>query len=150
MKKSLFTLITILSLLTSCSQYTKLQKTSDVECRYEAAKEYFVSGKYGHASSLLEDLITIFKGHRNGEESLYMLAMCYYHSGDYETASQYFKTYYTTYQRGVYTEAARFHCGNGLFYTYLFFICVWIKAQTPLRSVCSAKASSAYSRSSAI
>jgi hypothetical protein len=41
MKKSLFTLITILSLLTSCSQYTKLQKTSDVECRYEAAKEYF-------------------------------------------------------------------------------------------------------------
>ena len=115
MKKSLFTLITILSLLTSCSQYTKLQKTSDVECRYEAAKEYFVSGKYGHASSLLEDLITIFKGHRNGEESLYMLAMCYYHSGDYETASQYFKTYYTTYQRGVYTEAARFHCGKSLF-----------------------------------
>ena len=115
MKKSLYTLITALSLLTSCSQYNQLQKTSDVECRYEAAKEYFVSRKYGHAASLLEDLITMFKGHRNGEESLFMLAMCYFESGDYETASQYFKTYYTTYQRGVYTETARFFCGKSLF-----------------------------------
>lgn len=102
-------------LLASCSQYNNLLKTNDVECRYEAAKAYFISRNYAKAAPLLEELISVLKGNRNGEESLFMLAMCYYESGDYETSSQYFKTYYTTYQRGVYNELARFYSGKSLF-----------------------------------
>ena len=115
MKRTLYTLFVAILLLTSCSQYNSLLKTNDVECRYEAAKAYFVNRSYSKAAPLLEDLIATFKGHRNAEESLYMLGMCYYESGDYETAAQYFKTYYTTYQRGVFNELARFHCGKSLF-----------------------------------
>ena len=115
MKKGFYTLLLGLLLLTSCSKYNNLLKTSDVECKYEAAKAYFIAREYGKAAPLLEDIISMLKGNRNAEESLYMLAMCYYESGDYETASQYFKTYYTTYQRGVYNELARFHCGKSLY-----------------------------------
>lgn len=115
MKKSLYTLLLGLLLLTSCSEYNKLLKTNDIECKYEAAKAYFIGREYGKAAPLLEDIVSMLKGNRNAEESLYMLAMCYYESGDYETASQYFKTYYTSYQRGIYNELARFHCGKALY-----------------------------------
>ena len=115
MKKGFYTLLLGLLLLTSCSKYNNLLKTNDVECKYEAAKAYFISREYGKATPLLEDIVSMLKGNRNAEESLYMLAMCYYESGDYETASQYFKTYYTSYQRGMYNELARFYCGKSLY-----------------------------------
>jgi outer membrane protein assembly factor BamD len=115
MKKGFYTLLLGLLLLTSCSKYNNLLSTSDVECKYEAAKAYFISREYGKAAPLLEDIVSMLKGNRNAEESLYMLAMCYYESGDYETASQYFKTYYTSYQRGMYNELARFYCGKSLY-----------------------------------
>ena len=115
MKNRFYIFILGLLLLTSCSQYNNLLKTTDVECKYEAAKAYFIGRDYAKAAPLLEELISMLKGNRNAEESLYMLAMCYYESKDYETSSQYFKTYYTTYQRGVYSEIARFHCGKSLY-----------------------------------
>ena len=115
MKKGFYTTLLGLLLFTSCSKYNNLLKTSDVECKYEAAKAYFIGREYGKAAPLLEDIVSMLKGNRNAEESLYMLAMCYYESGDYETASQYFRTYYTSYQRGAYNELARFYCGKSLF-----------------------------------
>ena len=115
MRNGIYTFLLGILLLTSCSQYNNLLKTSDVECKYEAAKAYYLSGEYDKATPLLEGLVSMLKGNRNGEESLYMLAMCYYESGDYDTASQYFKTYYSNYQRGVYAEHARFHCGKSLY-----------------------------------
>ena len=93
MKNRFCILLLGLLLLTSCSQYNNLLKTTDVECKYEAAKAYFIGRDYAKAAPLLEELISMLKGNRNAEESLYMLAMCYYESKDYETSSQYFKTY---------------------------------------------------------
>ena len=49
------------------------------------------------------------------EESLYLLAQSYYGQKDYQTASQYFETYYTTYPKGEFTELSRFYSGYGLY-----------------------------------
>ena len=103
------------ALLCSCGEYNKVLKTTDYEYKYEAAKTYFAQGKNMKATTILEDLVSIMKGTVNAQESLYMLAMSYYNMGDYETASQYFTTYYTTYPRGTYTELARFHSGKSLY-----------------------------------
>ncbi len=101
--------------LTSCGEYNKVLKSMDYVYQYEAAKSYFGDGKYTKAASLLEGLTNILKGTEDAEESLYMLAMCYYNQGDYVTASHYFTTYYNTYPRGVFTELARYHSGKALF-----------------------------------
>lgn len=101
--------------LGSCNSYNKILKSTDYDYKYEAAKEYYTSGKYGRAAMLLEDLIAILKGTDRGEESLYMLGMCYYGQGDYETAAHYFTTYYNNYPRGIYTEEARFYTGKTLY-----------------------------------
>ena len=103
-------------LLASCSQYNKIIKPStDIEYRYEAAKESYIEGDYAKAAPILEGLIRVFKGSHKAEESLYLLGMCYYESRDYYTAAQYFKMYYTSYPRGKYTELARFYSGKSLF-----------------------------------
>ena len=66
-------------------------------------------------STLLDELVTIFKGTAYAEESLYLLAQSYYGQKDYQTASQYFETYYTTYPKGEFTELSRFYSGYGLY-----------------------------------
>ena len=117
MKKYIILLAIILSssILVSCGEYNKVLKSTDYEYKYEAAKSYFGKGQYVKSASVLEELINILKGTDDAEESLYMLAMSYYNQEDYVTAAHYFKTYYTQYPNGVYTELARFHSGKSLF-----------------------------------
>ena len=99
----------------SCGEYNKVLKSTDSINKYEAAKSYFGQGEYMKASTILEELVAFLKGSDNAEESLYMLAMCYYNQGDYVSASHYFTNYYNTYPKGVYTELARFHSGKALY-----------------------------------
>ncbi len=115
MKNSLGICLIALLSFSSCNSYNKILKSADYEYKYEAAKEYYFGGKYSRAATILEELIAIMKGTDKGEESLFMLGMSYYGMHDYETASHYFKTYYSNYPRGIYTELARFYTGKTLY-----------------------------------
>ncbi len=102
-------------LLVSCNSYNKLLSTNNIDYKYEAAKAYYLEGKYTRAAELLESIITLLKGSDKAEESLILLARSYYESGDFDTASQYFKVYYTNFPRGEFAEYARFYSGKSLF-----------------------------------
>lgn len=115
MKKYYLIIVAMAAMLTSCGEFNYLYKINDPDYKYEAAKTYFAKGEYSHAYSLLNDLITILKGSTKGEESVYMLGMSYYNSGDYSTAAQTFQQYYTVYPRGSYVERARFYAGKALY-----------------------------------
>lgn len=112
----LITILWVVSFgLSSCTQYTKVQKSMIPDYKYEMAKAYFIEGKYSKAAELLEDVIAFMKGSANGEESLYMLAMSYFNEADYSTAAQYLQTYYNTYPKGLFTEQARYHAVKALY-----------------------------------
>lgn len=115
MKRIAFILLSIVVALTSCDSYNKVFKTNDYDYRYETAKAYYLEGKYTQAAELLESMVTMLKGGDKAEESLILLARCYYESKDYETASQYFKLHYSNYPRGEYAEYSRFYSGKSLF-----------------------------------
>ena len=119
-KKTPHILCTLLSAIvlfatTGCSQYLKVQKTMNVEYKYEVGKAYFIEGKYDRAAELLEDVNAFMKNSANGEECLYMLSMCYFNQKDYISASTYLQTYCTSYPRGLYAEQARYHAVLALF-----------------------------------
>lgn len=95
-------------LFSSCQEYNNILKSDDYDYKYEAAKSFYTAGKYTKASTILEDLYMLMKGTEKGEESLYMLGMCYYNMQDYETASLYLDRYSKSYSKGTYTELARF------------------------------------------
>ena len=114
MKKIIYLMITGL-LCASCGEYNKLLKSTDYELKYSYAKKYFNEKKYAKAATLLEEVVPIFKGSAYAEESLYLLAQTYYGQKDYQTASEYFKTYYNTYPKGEFAELSRFYSGYGLY-----------------------------------
>lgn len=115
MKKYIGICFGLLWLFTSCNSYNKILKSTDYEYKYEAAKEYYMLGKYSKAAVILDELISIMKGTDKAEETLFMVGMCYYGMEDYETASHYFTTYYNSYPRGVYAEEARYYTGKSLY-----------------------------------
>lgn len=115
MKKVIYILLLAVVSMTSCTTYDKVFKTNDYDYRYETAKAYYLEGKYTKAAELLESMVTMLKGGDKAEESLILLAHCYYESRDYETASQYFKVHYSNYPRGEYAEYSRFYSGKSLF-----------------------------------
>lgn len=112
MKKILFFGLLSVMLLSSCNSYNTILKTQDYDYKYEAAKEYYASGQYTKAYQLLEELTIVLKGSDRGEESFFMLGMCYYGLHDYETAALYLERYVKTYSKGGYAELARFYCGK--------------------------------------
>lgn len=117
MKKLFFiSTICVALLFGSCaSEFNAVYKSTDTNYRYEYAKECFFKGKYTRAITLLNDLIVVQKGTENAQESLYMLAMAQYKSGDYESAAQAFKRYIQSYPKGKYAELASYYVGESLY-----------------------------------
>jgi len=105
----------IASLFTACGEYNKILKSTDLNVKFEYAKKYFDEGKYSRTATLLEDVVQMTRTTSRGEEALYLLAQSYYKMKDYSTASEYFKTYFTTYPRGDYAELSRFYSAYGLY-----------------------------------
>lgn len=112
----LFILSLAALLMTGCAgEFNKVYKSTDLNYRYEYAKQSFAEGKFTRASTLLMELITQKKGHDDAEEALYMLGMSEYKSHDFESASSTFKKYFQTYPKGIYAEEASFYVGQSLY-----------------------------------
>lgn len=114
MRKFIF-LIPLLMLAGSCTEYSKVLKSRDIDYRYDYAKRAYDQKKYVQASTILTDLITPLRGGPKGEEALFLLAMSYYENKDYLNSGLYFKTYYNRYPKGKYAELSRFYSGYGYY-----------------------------------
>lgn len=107
--------LSLMVLATSCGEYNKVLKSTDYNYKYEYAKKAFEKKKYGQATTILADLVTVFKGTANAEESLYLLGLSHYENKDYMNSGSYFKTYYQHYPKGQYAELARYYAGYGYY-----------------------------------
>ena len=116
MKKLTLIATCVALLMTSCAnEYNQITKSGDYTLKYEYAKQCYAQGKYSRAVPLLQEVVTMKKGSTEGEECLYMLAMAEFGMKDYETASEYFKKYFSSYPKGRYAENAKYYVGESLF-----------------------------------
>lgn len=113
--KPLSLLLVITILLTSCGEYNKILKSNDRDVKYTYAQKYFEEKKYSRSITLLEELISYFKGTDKAEESLYLLGQSYYNSKDYLSATEIFTTYYNMYPKGEYAESSLFYAAYGMY-----------------------------------
>lgn len=111
----IFIIIIAALTITACGEYQRVQKSTDPNLKLDYAKRAFEQKKYVQASTLLTEIVTMFKGSEKGEDALYLLALSHYENKDYVNAGAYFRTYYQRYPRGKYTELARFYCGYGYY-----------------------------------
>lgn len=97
--KQIFNVLLAGSILASCSDYQRLLKSTDYNLKYDKAKEYYAEEDYARASTLLQEVVPIFKGTSLAEESLYLEAMTYLRQGDYLYAEHVFNQIIRTYPR---------------------------------------------------
>lgn len=102
-------------MITSCGEYQLVMRSNSNAVKYDYAKRLYDEGKYAQSASVLQDIVSMFKGTDKAEESLYMLGMSNYHMKDYLTAGSYLEAYYKRYPRGVHAEDARYYAGYGYF-----------------------------------
>lgn len=107
--------IPLLALLFSCTEYSKVLKSRDVDYKFDYAKRAYEEKKYVQASTILGEIYTPLRGTAKGEEALYLLAMSYYENQDYENSNLYFKTYYQRYPKGKFAELCHFYSGFGFY-----------------------------------
>ena len=105
----------VLATLSGCSGYNKILKASDYNTKYSLAKTYFMEGRFTTCSSILEECVAYQRGTAQAEESMYMLATCYYNIEDYLSASQYYLACYRAYPGSIYSENCLFWSGKSLY-----------------------------------
>ena len=118
MRKTALTIsvsLLLLALLSGCSGYNKILKASDYNTKYSLAKIYFMEGHYTSCSSILEECVAYQRGTAQAEESMYLLATCYYNMDDYLSASQYYMACYRSFPNSTYSEGCLFWSGKSLF-----------------------------------
>jgi outer membrane protein assembly factor BamD len=91
--RKLFFFLLALFLLTSCDNFSKIQKSKDYEFKLSKAEEYFSKKKYLYAQQLYEELFPVFKGTDKFEDLYYKYAYCFYNEGMYRDAEGLFKGY---------------------------------------------------------
>ena len=91
--KNLLYLSLVLVLLSSCSGFEKIRKSSDVNYKLTKANEYFDKKEYQHANELYKELMPVMKSTRNYEALFYKYSYTFYYLKDYVEASYYFKNF---------------------------------------------------------
>lgn len=113
--KYLFSLLSALVLLTSCSEYQKVLKNEEVAPKYDMAVKLYEQGletgksKYFTKSiKLLEQILPQYKGKPQGQGLSYMEANAYYENGDFFTSGYLFERFAQSYPTSERVEQAVF------------------------------------------
>src|SRR5881275_2038292 len=83
--------IIVSATLVSCSKFSKVQKSTDVNYKLRMAEQYYAKKKYNQAQILFEELFPILKGTPQFEDLYYKYAYCAYYQRDYMNAENLFK-----------------------------------------------------------
>lgn len=111
MKYKVFIYILFLLAFSSCGQYEKVLKSTDYQYKYKKALDYYNSGDYVRAATLIEQVSSIYRGTTKADTVQYYLAKSYYHQSDYIMASHYFEELASTFPNSIYEEEAAFMTG---------------------------------------
>ncbi len=108
-RKGIFSLlILLLAVLTSCSKYQKLLKSTDNENKYEMAITYYEEKDYYRAIQLFDQLLPFFRGTEKAERMAYYYANAHYEQKDYILASYYFSQFSTNFPTSKNAEEAAY------------------------------------------
>ncbi len=107
MSRLLFVFVLLIG-MSSCSNYTKLLKSTDYDKMYSEAKRYYEKQNYGKAIPLLDELLIQFKADARFKEVYLMYAYSRYGLEEFVLASYHFKNYYESFPNSDKAEEALF------------------------------------------
>lgn len=103
--------LVFLLLLSACGDYNKVVKSTDYEFKYKKAMEYYEDGEYVRSSTLLKELLNIYRGTSRADKVYYYYAKSQFGMKDNMMAGHYFKTLVKEFPRSEYAEESQFMVG---------------------------------------
>lgn len=103
-----FVVFSVAVMAFSCSEYRKLQKSTDWEQKNEAALRYYEEGEYYKASVLFDQVLPVIKGTADAEKASFYRAYSYFHEGQYLLSGSYFNTFAKIYSRSEWAIEASY------------------------------------------
>ena len=93
MRSLVVIVLAVLIGLSSCSEFSKVQKSTDYDYKLRMADKYYVNKKYNYAQQLYEELFPLLKGQPQFEDVFYKFAYCSYYLKDWLQAENLFKQF---------------------------------------------------------
>lgn len=106
--KKLFYIFITCTLLSSCSEYQKALKGTDIGTKYKEGEKQFEKGKYAKANKLFEQIIPNYRGKPQAEKLTYLHAKAYYEMEEWYLASYQFERFVASYPSSEKVEEASF------------------------------------------
>jgi outer membrane protein assembly factor BamD len=107
MKKFLSVLL-VLALFCSCSEYQKALKSDDPAVKFDVAVKQYDKKKYNKAIRLFEAIAPAFRGKPQAEKMFYLFAQSYYKTEQYYLAGYQFESFTSAYPKSEKVEEASF------------------------------------------
>ena len=96
MKKLLYS-ISIIILISSCSEYQKALNSDEVSVKFNLGTELYDAEKYSKASRLFAQILPQYRGKPQAQKLTYMQAMCFYNTKDYNSSSYQMERFVNSY-----------------------------------------------------
>ena len=100
----LFIVLILFIGFSSCSKFSKIQKSRDVAYKLAKADEYYAKKSYRNARTLYEELFPALKGTDKFEDLYYKYAYCFYYEKQYADAENLFKGYLEVFPNSTHAE----------------------------------------------
>jgi len=106
--KKIVSLLLLLVVFASCSEYQKALKSEDVAVKFEMATKLYDAGKYNDAIRLIEQIAPAYRGKPQAEKLFYMFSMSYYNTKQYYLAAYQFESFTSGYPKSEKLEEAAY------------------------------------------
>ncbi|OIV40992.1 outer membrane protein assembly factor BamD [Flavobacterium johnsoniae] len=106
--KKIVSLLIVVALFCSCSEYQKALKNEDVAAKFQVATKMYDAGKYSKAIRLFEQLAPTYRGKPQAEKLFYMFSQSYYKTKQYYLAGYQFESFVSGYPRSEKVQEAAF------------------------------------------
>ncbi len=109
-------MVSLMMVFTSCSDYSRLLKSTDYNKKYDAAILFYEQKEYAKSLGLLQELVSVYRGTSKGEKIMYYYAYATYAIGDYLLAGYHFNNFVKTFPASDKAEDCAF------MYAYCYYL----------------------------
>lgn len=106
--KKIVSLLLLVVLFSSCSEYQKALKSEDIAVQYDVSSRMYEKGKYEKAIRLFEQIAPSYKGKPQAEKLFYMYSQSLYKTNQFYLAGYQFENFSSSYPKSEKQEEASF------------------------------------------
>jgi len=106
--RKLLSFLVLIVVLSSCNEYQKVLKNTDVKAKYDLAQKYYDAEDYKRANRLFEQIAPKYVGKPQGERVMFFFANTYFKRKDYNMAGYQFERFIKSYPKSEKVPEAAF------------------------------------------